>query len=313
MMSNPLEMRRTDATRKPLRVRIHEYRYLYLMLIPAVAAMIIFCYAPMYGIQIAFKNYKPRSGIWGSQWVGFKYFLRMFREQTFMTVLRNTLVISGLRLVICFPAGVIFALMLNEIGNQRLKKVTQTISYMPHFVSWVVLGGIVKSLLSLNGPVNALVKLCGGTPAIWLTKSNYFIPIVLVTDIWKSMGWGSIVYLAAMAGIPMDQYESAEIDGASRFQRIWYITLPSILPVVMTMFILRIGNIMSAGFDQIFNLYSAAVYDVADIIDTYSYRVGLIDNNFSYSAAIGLFKNVLGFALMIAVNQLTKTTNKHGA
>ena len=313
MMSNPLEMRRTDATRKPLRVRIHEYQYLYLMLIPAVAAMIIFCYAPMYGIQIAFKNYKPRSGIWGSQWVGFKYFLRMFREQTFMTVLRNTLVISGLRLVICFPAGVIFALMLNEIGNQRLKKVTQTISYMPHFVSWVVLGGIVKSLLSLNGPVNALVKLCGGTPAIWLTKSNYFIPIVLVTDIWKSMGWGSIVYLAAMAGIPMDQYESAEIDGASRFQRIWYITLPSILPVVMTMFILRIGNIMSAGFDQIFNLYSAAVYDVADIIDTYSYRVGLIDNNFSYSAAIGLFKNVLGFALMIAVNQLTKTTNKHGA
>ena len=313
MMSNPLEMRRTDATRKPLRVRIHEYRYLYLMLIPAVAAMIIFCYAPMYGIQIAFKNYNPRSGIWGSQWVGFKYFLRMFREQTFMTVLRNTLVISGLRLVICFPAGVIFALMLNEIGNQRLKKVAQTISYMPHFVSWVVLGGIVKSLLSLNGPVNALVKLCGGTPAIWLTKSNYFIPIVLVTDIWKSMGWGSIVYLAAMAGIPMDQYESAEIDGASRFQRIWYITLPSILPVVMTMFILRIGNIMSAGFDQIFNLYSAAVYDVADIIDTYSYRVGLIDNNFSYSAAIGLFKNVLGFALMIAVNQLTKTTNKHGA
>lgn len=313
MMSNPLEMRRTDATRKPLRVRIHEYRYLYLMLIPAVAAMIIFCYAPMYGIQIAFKNYKPRSGIWGSQWVGFKYFLRMFREQTFMTVLRNTLVISGLRLVICFPAGVIFALMLNEIGNQRLKKVAQTISYMPHFVSWVVLGGIVKSLLSLNGPVNALVKLCGGTPAIWLTKSNYFIPIVLVTDIWKSMGWGSIVYLAAMAGIPMDQYESAEIDGASRFQRIWYITLPSILPVVMTMFILRIGNIMSAGFDQIFNLYSAAVYDVADIIDTYSYRVGLIDNNFSYSAAIGLFKNVLGFALMIAVNQLTKMTNKHGA
>lgn len=313
MMSNPLEMRRTDVTRKPLRVRIYEYRYLYLMLIPAVAAMIIFCYAPMYGIQIAFKNYKPRSGIWGSQWVGFKYFLRMFREQTFMTVLRNTLVISGLRLVICFPAGVIFALMLNEIGNQRLKKVAQTISYMPHFVSWVVLGGIVKSLLSLNGPVNALVKLCGGTPAIWLTKSNYFIPIVLVTDIWKSMGWGSIVYLAAMAGIPMDQYESAEIDGASRFQRIWYITLPSILPVVMTMFILRIGNIMSAGFDQIFNLYSAAVYDVADIIDTYSYRVGLIDNNFSYSAAIGLFKNVLGFALMIAVNQLTKTTNKHGA
>lgn len=313
MMSNPLEMRRTDATRKPLRMRIHEYRYLYLMLIPAVAAMIIFCYAPMYGIQIAFKNYKPRSGIWGSQWVGFKYFLRMFREQTFMTVLRNTLVISGLRLVICFPAGVIFALMLNEIGNQRLKKVAQTISYMPHFVSWVVLGGIVKSLLSLNGPVNALVKLCGGTPAIWLTKSNYFILIVLVTDIWKSMGWGSIVYLAAMAGIPMDQYESAEIDGASRFQRIWYITLPSILPVVMTMFILRIGNIMSAGFDQIFNLYSAAVYDVADIIDTYSYRVGLIDNNFSYSAAIGLFKNVLGFALMIAVNQLTKTTNKHGA
>lgn len=306
MNRNPLDYKRTEISKKSLARRMYEYRYMYLMLIPALAGMIIFCYAPMYGIQIAFKNYKPRSGIWGSKWVGLKYFERMFREPTFATVLRNTLVISGFKLLLSFPAGIIFALLLNEIRNLKFKKFAQTVSYMPHFVSWVVLGGIVRSLLSLNGPVNALVKLLGGSPAIWLTKSNYFLLILIVTDIWQTMGWGSIVYLAAIAGISSDQYESAQIDGATRFQQMRYITLPSILPVVLTMFILRVGHIMNAGFDQIFNLYSAIVYDVADIIDTYSYRVGLIDNNFSYSSAIGLFKNVLGFVLMLAVNALTR-------
>ena len=162
-----------------------------------------------------------------------------------------------------------------------MKKAAQTISYLPHFISWVVLGGIVKTLFSLNGPVNALVALFGGEKTMYLTKSGYFIPILILTEIWKTMGWGSIVYLAAIAGVPAELYESAQMDGASRLQRMRYITFPSILPVVVTLFILRVGNIMNAGFDQIFNLYSPIVYDVADIIDTYSYRVGLLDNDFS--------------------------------
>lgn len=313
MMKNPLEMQRTSLTNKPLRQRLYEYRYLYLMLVPAIVLMLVFHYAPIYGIQVAFKDFKPRSGIWGSKWVGLKYFVRMFREYTFMSVLFNSLSISFLKLIFCFPAGVVFALLLNEIGNASFKKISQTVSYIPHFISWVVAGGIIRSLFALNGPVNELIKLFGGEPAIWLSKSATFIPILLVTDIWKNMGWGSIVYLAAIAGIPMEQYESAEIDGASRLQRVWYITLPSILPIVMTMFILRIGGIMNAGFDQIFNLYNPAVYDVADIIDTYSYRVGLIDQNFSYSSAIGLFKNVVGFALMMLVNQLNRLFKKQSA
>ena len=313
MMKNPLEMQQTALTKKPLHRRIYEYRWMYLMLLPALSLLILFHYVPMYGIQIAFKNFKPRSGIVGSEWAGIKYFQRMFREYTFTSVMLNSLWISFLKLVFCFPAGVLFALLLNEINSTKFKKFAQTVSYIPHFISWVVAGGIIRSLFSLNGPINELVYLLGGEKVMFLSKSAAFIPIVLITDIWKNMGWGSIVYLAAIAGIPTEQYESAQIDGASRLQRAWYITLPSILPIVMTMFILRIGGILNAGFDQIFDLYSAAVYDVADIIDTYSYRVGLVDQNFSYSSAIGLFKNVVGFVLMISVNELNKATKRAGA
>ena len=310
MMTNPLSMRRAEKTKKPLLKRMYEYRHMYLMLLPAIAAMLLFNYGPLYGIQIAFKNFKPRLGIIGSPWVGLKYFERMFREASFLEVFVNTLTISGLKLAFCFPAGVFYALLLNEIRQVRLKKAAQTISYLPHFISWVVAGGLISSMFSLNGPVNALIKALGGKPEIWLSKQGPFLIIVLLTDIWKNMGWGSIIYLAAIAGIPGEQYEAADIDGASRFQQARYITLPSILPVVLTMFILRVGGIMNAGFDQIFNLYSPIVYDVADIIDTFSYRVGLIDRNFSYSTAIGLFKNVLGFVLMLSVNQLTKLSKK---
>ena len=310
MMTNPLSMRRAEKTKKPLLKRMYEYRHMYLMLLPAIAAMLLFNYGPLYGIQIAFKNFKPRQGIVGSAWVGLKYFERMFREASFLEVFVNTLTISGLKLAFCFPAGVFYALLLNEIRQVRLKKAAQTISYLPHFISWVVAGGLISSMFSLNGPVNALIKALGGKPEIWLSKQGPFLIIVLLTDIWKNMGWGSIIYLAAIAGIPGEQYEAANIDGATRLQQAKYITLPSILPVVLTMFILRVGGIMNAGFDQIFNLYSPIVYDVADIIDTFSYRVGLIDRNFSYSTAIGLFKNVLGFVLMLSVNQLTKLSKK---
>ena len=307
MMQNPLTMKRPDQTKRSLGSRMWQYRYMYLMLVPAMAAMILFHFAPLYGVQIAFRKYNAVGGIWGSPWVGLKYFERMFREATFLTVLRNTLWISFLKLFISFPFGVIFALLLNEITNVRLKKAAQTISYLPHFISWIVLAGIIKSILSLNGPVNQLVAALGGEKVYFITKSSAFIPIIILSDIWKSMGWGSIVYLAAMSGISGELYESADIDGADRLQKIRYITLPSILPVVGVLFVLKTGNIMSAGFDQIFNLYSPVVYDVADVIDTYVYRVGLLNTDFSYSTAIGLFKNVVGLVLMFVVNQVTKS------
>ena len=282
--------------------RMWKYRNMYIMLLPALAAMILFKYVPLYGIQIAFKKFVSVKGIWGSEWVGLKYFLRMFREYTFLRVLRNTLWISFLKLFISYPFGVIFALLINEIYHLRFKKIIQTISYLPHFISWVIIAGIMKNLLSLNGPVNHIIETLGGEKIYFLTKSEAFVPIILVSDIWQTMGWSSIIFLAAIAGISPELYEVAQIDGANRIKCMRYITLPSIMPVVTIMFILRIGRILNAGFDQIFNLYSPIVYDVADIIDTYVYRVGLVDIDFSYSTAIGLFKNVVGVILMLTVN-----------
>ena len=212
-----------------------------------------------------------------------------------------------MKLFISFPCGVLFALILNEITHIRFKKAMQTVSYLPHFISWVVIAGILRNILSMNGPINQFLALLGKEKIYFLTKSNAFIPIIIISDIWQSMGWASVVYIAAIAGIPLELYESAQIDGANRFQRIVYITLPSIIPVIMLMFVLRTGRIMNAGFDQIFNLYTPIVYDVADIIDTYVYRVGLIDLDFSYSTAIGLFKNVVGVVLMLTVNMITQT------
>lgn len=293
--------------------RLYRYRYLYLVSLSALAFMIIFHYVPLYGIQIAFRKFRAVDGIWGSQWVGLTYFTRMFREETFLQVFRNTLIISGLKMFISFPSGVLFALILNEVRNTKVKRTVQTISYMPHFLSWVVIAGVIKSILSLNGPINILLDTLGLDKVMFLTKSSFFRPTVIITDIWKNMGWSSIVYLAAITGIPREQYESSQIDGASRIQQMLYITLPSILPMVSVMFLMRIGRIVNAGFDQIFNLYNPLVYDVGDILDTYVYRVGLKDMNFSYSTAIGLFKNVLGVILLLIMNNVTKRMGNDNA
>lgn len=312
MIVNPLEMNARKISNKSLGKRLWDCRYLYILMIPALIAMAIFSYAPMYGIQIAFKDYKPLDGIWGSEWVGLSHFERIFREPTFMTVLWNTLRISILKMLICFPAGVIFALLLNEIQHTRFKKISQTISYMPHFLSWVVLAGIMKIFLALEGPINELIMMLGGEPIYFLAKSSVFVPILIISEIWKGIGWGSIIYLASIASIPTELYESADLDGADRVMKIRYITFPHILPVVSVMFILSIGGILNAGFDQIFNLYSPIVYDVADILDTYVYRVGIMDQDFSYSTAIGLFKNVVGVTLMLTVNYVTRKMSDAG-
>lgn len=309
---NEIGLTYKNKKRGKLMKDLRRYKFLYLLILPSILAFIIFKYAPLYGIQIAFKDYKFSKGIWGSEWVGFKYFIKMFSEDTFLLVLRNTFIISFGKILTAFPCAIIFAIILNEIKNIRFKKISQTISYLPHFLSWVVIAGVFKELLSYNGPVNGLVDLFGGQRTLFLIKQNYFVPIILLSNIWQTIGWGSIIYLAAIAGIDKQLYESADIDGAGRIKKIINITLPSLVPVMLILFLIRIGHVLNAGFNQIFNLYTPIVYDVADILDTYTYRVGLENMQFSYSTAIGLFKNAFGVSLMLFVNNLTKKVKKYG-
>ena len=280
---------------------------LVLMFLPAVITIALFSYAPMYGLTIAFKDYALLEGIHGSPWVGLENFRKLLTAPSFAEVFRNTVTISFLRILFGFPAPVLLALLLNEVGNVRFKKMVQTISYLPHFLSWVVLAGILIQILSpSSGLVNQIIVMFGGTPIYFVADPRYFVPMLIVTGIWKEVGWGTIVYLAAITSISPELYEAATIDGAGRFQKMLHITLPAIRPVVSIMFILNSGNLINAGFDQIYNLYNPAVYKVADILDTYVYRRGLIDMKYSFSAAAGIFKNVISFALVLTTNGLVK-------
>jgi putative aldouronate transport system permease protein len=232
---------------------------------------------------------------------------------SFREVFRNTLIISSLKLVFGFPAPIIFALLLNEMRALRFKKAVQTISYLPHFVSWVILGGLFMQFLSpSSGPINIVLKSLDMRPIYFLADKNWFRPVLVITSIWKGVGWGSIIYLASLAGIDPGLYEAAEIDGAGRFRKAISITLPSLVPVITIMFIFSIGGIVKDDFDQIFNLYNHAVYSVGDVLGTYTYRVGLVDMRYSFSTAVGLFTNVISFALIILTNTITKRVNEYG-
>lgn len=286
--------------------RIMKYRMLLLMLLPGFIFLIIFNYIPMYGSILAFKEFKITGGIAGSPWVGLKYFNKAFEDPHFFVVLKNTLLISFYKLLFGFPVPILFAVLLNELGGRTFKKWVQTISYLPHFISWVVLSGIFITIFSLEGPINSALKALGQLPVIFMADESYFRSILVGTSIYQSFGWGSIIYLAAIAGIDPQMYEAAVIDGAGRFKRMIYITLPMLVPVISIMLILSMGSILDAGFDQIFNMYNAQVMDVADIIDTYVYRIGLINANYSYSAAVGLFKSVVALILVLAVNRIVK-------
>lgn len=276
---------------------------LMLLMLPVVAYYVIFSYIPMAGIVIAFKEYRLLDGIWGSPWVGLKQFEVLFQTPSFFEVLRNTVVISALRILFGFPAPILLALLLNELRSEKYKRVIQTISYLPHFLSWVVLAGIFLQFLSpSSGPINILLTKMGLQPIYFLGQPSTFVPTIIATGIWQSIGWGSIIYLAAISGISPELYESALLDGANRLKRIWYITLPSIAPTIVVLFILNMGSILNGGFDQIFNLYNDAVMSVADILDTYVYRRGLTGLQYSYAAAVGLFKNGIGFLFVFATN-----------
>lgn len=286
--------------------RIIKYKQLLIMLIPGMLILIIFSYIPMVGVMIAFKDYTFVNGIFGSKWVGMKYFEQVFNDPYFYITLKNTLIISAYKLFFNFITPIIFALLLNEISNQRLKRVIQTATYLPYFVSWVVISGIIMSLLSMSGPINTIAGLFNIPPQSFLSQPKLFRSILVVTEVWKGFGYGAIIYLATIAGISPELYEAATIDGAQRFNKIIHITIPSIVPTICIMLILSCANILNAGFDQIFNLYNSAVMDVADIIDTYVYRLGIEQMKYSYSAAIGLFKSVVALILIVSCNTLVR-------
>lgn len=290
-----------------------QHKWLYIMLIPLLAYYVIFHYAPMYGATIAFKDFKPRQGILGSPWVAFENFTNVFATSKFWQVFKNTIYISFIRLLFGFPFPIIISLLMHELRGKRIKKGVQSLFILPEFLSWVVLGGIMTSLLSTDGGmVNNVVRMFGGSPIAFLSRPEPFIPTMVVSMIWKTFGWNTVIYMASLASVDTQLYEAAKIDGASRFQQVFYITLPSISGIIATMLILRIGSLMQAGFEQIFVLYNPGVYDVADIIDTYVYRLGMSEGKFELASAVGLFKSAINFVLLILANTVARMSGEEG-
>lgn len=293
-----------------LAVRLKKQWELQLMVVPALILVFIFSYIPMYGVLMAFQDYSIFDGFWASPWVGFKHFEMFFNAPEFWTIMRNTLVISALKLIIGFPAPIILALMLNEVKQMAFKRVIQTISYLPHFLSWVIVAGFAMSILSTdNGSLNILLQSLHviDEPIGFLGTADYFWTILVSTNVWKEIGFNSIVYLAAIAGINPSLYEAAEMDGASRLKQISFITIPSIMPVIIIFFILAIGNLLNAGFEDILLLGSNPVLrDVSDVIDTYVYRIGIENQRFSYATAAGLFKAVISVTLLTVANYIAR-------
>lgn len=282
-------------------------KYLFLMFIPVILYFVIFCYVPMYGVIISFQDYYPRLGITGSEWVGFKHFEKLFTGRYFFPVLRNTLIISIVKLLFGFPAPIILCLLLNEVRSLKFKKVVQTISYLPHFISWVVLASIVQTILSpSSGVVNYIIQLLGGEPIFFMGSSDWFRKVIVGSSIWRDTGWQTVVFMAAILSIDPQLYEAADLDGAGRFQKMIYVTLPCIAPTIIIMFIMATGNVIQDDFDQIYNMLNAKVMDVGDVIGTYTYRMGIEKMNFSYATAVGLFKNVVSLILVTFTNAFSR-------
>ena len=282
-------------------------KYLFLMFIPVILYFVIFCYVPMYGVIISFQDYYPRLGITGSEWVGFKHFEKLFTGRYFFPVLRNTLIISIGKLLFGFPAPIILCLLLNEVRSLKFKKVVQTISYLPHFISWVVLASIVQTILSpSSGVVNYIIQLLGGEHIFFMGSSDWFRKVIVGSSIWRDTGWQTVVFMAAILSIDPQLYEAADLDGAGRFQKMIYVTLPCIAPTIIIMFIMATGNVIQDDFDQIYNMLNAKVMDVGDVIGTYTYRMGIEKMNFSYATAVGLFKNVVSLILVTFTNAFSR-------
>lgn len=284
----------------------------YLFLLPAVVMVFLFSYMPFWGILIAFKDFKMARGIMGSDWVGLEHFRKLFSDPNFYRVLKNTLIIGISTLLTTFPVTIIFTILVNEILNTKFKKVVQTVTYLPHFLSWVVVGTFAYQILSpSSGIVNTILVNLGilDKSVYFMAQPNMFVPIYLIVNLWKETGYSIVVYLAVISGIDTEQYEAVSIDGANRFQKILYVTLPAMMPTICVMLILNIGTIITVGFDPIFNLYNDATYQTADVISTFVYRKGMVDAQFDYSTAVGLFQNVVSLTLVLLSNWFARKAN----
>lgn len=281
-------------------------RMVYVMLLPVVAYYLIFHYGPMYGLQIAFKDFNPIKGFLGSPWAGFKHFEDFFGSVYFGRILGNTLLLSLYSLIFFFPMGIIFALLLNELRSSKLRRAVQTISYMPHFISLVVIVGMLFDFLARDGLINNVLGWFGVDSIPFMRTASWFRSVYIGSEIWQNIGWSSIVYLAAISSVNPTLYEASRMDGANRFRQMWHVTLPGIMPTVTIMLILFIGRFMTVGFEKIILMYNPVIYETADVIQTYVYRKGILEANFSYSAAVGLFNAVISFILLIAANMVAK-------
>ena len=290
---------------------IRRHASVYLLLIIPLVYYIIFKYVPIWNAQIAFKDFQARKGVLGSAWIGFQNFSDFINSFYFWELLRNTVFYSVGKIIISLPLSIILAIAIYECTRPILRKIVQTLAYLPHFLSWVIMYGILLSLLApADGVLNDLIKLCGGAPIDFLSSVDAFPWVVLISDAWKEMGWSAIIFIAALMGIDVSLFEAAMVEGANSWQRIKYITLPAIKPVIVTVLLLKIGTILDAGFDQIYMLYSQPVYSVADIIDTWVYRQGLLQFEFGLATAVGLFKGVFGMILMLVSNKLVSKMNE---
>lgn len=291
---------------------IKKNRAIYLFVLPGVLFYIIFRYLPLYGVLIAFKDFRITRGILGSDWAGLKYFIQLFGTPDFLNVVLNTLLISIYKIVFSFPVPIIVAILLNEIKNKRFNNFTQSVIYMPYLISWVIIGGIVFNLLSIDGVVNSIRQAFGLQPVMFLGEVDLFRPIVVITDIWKNTGWSSIIYLATLTKISPDLYEAATIDGANWLQKTFRITIPGLSEVILVLFIISIGSLLYAGFDQVLVLYNPVVYDKGDILDTFIYRLGITKARFSYAAAAGLFQSVIAAVLIFSADTVSKKVSNKG-
>lgn len=284
-------------------------RNLYIMAIPMVLYYILFHYIPMGGAVIAFEQYSPATGILKSPWVGMRNFLDFFSSVYFLRLIRNTLMINVKLLVFGFPLPILFAILLNEVRASGFRRCIQTISYLPHFISTMVMCGMIIDFVGRGGVITQIAMLFGGKNSNLLLRAENFQPIYVISDIWQTLGWNSIIYIAAITGIDQQLYEAAEMDGAGRLRKMWHVTLPGIRQTIVIMLILRIGQMMSLGYEKIILLYNPNTYETADVISTYVYRKGLLDADYSYSTAVGLFNSAMNFALVIFANALSKKIN----
>lgn len=279
---------------------------LYLMMVPALAYFLVYCYMPMFGLVIAFQDYRVGDSFLGGNFVGLKHFTDFFQSYYFGRLMKNTVFLSLGVLIFGYPVPLIFALLLNEVKHVKFKKLAQTITYLPHFISLVVICGLILDFTKLDGLVNTIIKAFGGNPIAFMSKPEWFKPVYIISDIWATFGWNSIIFIAALLGIDSELYEAAGLDGAGRWQKIRNISIPGIAPVIVTTLLMKLGRVMSLGFEKVFNLYNTGTYETADIISTFVYRQGILNANYSSAAAIGLFNAIINLALVVAANRISK-------